>query len=159
MPEIILTDKSGHPVLTVADDGFSVSCLGRTVPMLAGYGRLENQAAAIASLARVDVPHSADQSYEIGGNVLVRTATTHAFTMACAYTDTQGNARVLTLTFGLLAGGVTTTSIANANGTVPYHGVPVRIRAKKGTSVIVSTTGTFTTVAYDAEASIGLAGS
>lgn len=158
MPEIVLSDKSGHPILTVSDDGFSVAVLGRTVPMLTGYGRLENQTAAIAALAVVNVPHSADQSYEVGGNILVRTATTHAFTMTVSYTDTQGNARVKTLSFELLAGGALVTSVANANGAVPYHGTPCRIRAKKGTTVTVATTGTFTTVAYDAEASIGLAG-
>jgi hypothetical protein len=50
-------------------------------------------------------------------------------------------------------GALNVTSIGNANGAVPYIGVPQRIRCKKGTTIVFATTGTFTTVTYNAEAS------
>lgn len=156
MSEVVLRDKSGHPILAVRDDGFSIEILGQTLPQVVGSARVVGAVAALPALVVLGVPHSGDQSYEIGANLLVTTATTHAFTMTVAYTDEGGTARTLTLTFGLVAGGVAVTSIANANGAVPYHGVPVRIRAKKGTTITIATVGTFTAVAYNAEAVIAL---
>lgn len=157
MSEVVLRDRSGHPILQVEDDGYSVKALGQIVP-LSFFGRVEGAVAAIPALLVVTVPPSSDRSYEISGNVNVTTATTHAFTMTCAYTDEAGTARTLTMTFGLVAGGVTVTSIANGNGAVPYMGAGVRIRAKRGTTITFATTGTFTAVAYNAEAACVFAG-
>lgn len=125
---------------------------GNGVPVVVGYGRFEGLVAAKASIAAFTVG-AADASFEVSANVLVTTATTHAFTLTCAYTDEGNTARTLTMTFGLVAGGVTTTSIANATGAVPYHGVPVCIRAKGGTTITIASAagGTYTTVVYNAE--------
>lgn len=125
---------------------------GNGVPVVVGYGRTTGATAAVASIAAFTVG-TADGSFEVSANVLVTTATTHAFTLTCAYTDEGNSARTLTLTFGLVAGGVTTTSIANATGTVPYHGVPVSIRCKAGTTITIASAagGTYTTVVYNAE--------
>ena len=131
----------------------NVSTAGLGVPAIYGSGRSTAQTAAVASVAAYTVG-AADGSFAITANVLVTTATNHAFTVTCTYTDEGNTSRTVTLTFGLVAGGVTTTSIANANGAVPYMGVPLRIRAKAGTTITIATTGTFTTVTYNVEASI-----
>jgi hypothetical protein len=111
------------------------------------------QTAAVASVATLTLGAS-DGTFEVAANVLVTTATTHAFTVTCAYTDEGNTARTLTLPFVLVAGTAIVTSVANANGAVPYMGIPVRIRAKAGTPITITTTGTFTTVTYNVEGSI-----
>jgi hypothetical protein len=125
---------------------------GNGVPVVMAYGRTVGATAAVSSIATFTVGAN-DGSFKVVANVLVTTATTHAFTLTCAYTDEGGSARTLTLTFGLVAGGVATTSVANATGTVPYHGVPVVIRAKAATTITIASAagGTYTTVVYNAE--------
>ena len=129
-----------------------VNTAGRGVPVIVAQDRTVAATAAVASIAAFTVG-SADATFEVSANVLVTTATTHAFTLTCAYTDEGNTARTLTLTFGLVAGGVATTSIANATGTVPYHGVPVTIRCKAATTITIASAagGTYTTVVYNAE--------
>lgn len=129
-----------------------VATAGHGVPAIVAYGRVTGQNVANASIAAFTVGAN-DASFEVSANVLVTTATTHSFTLTCAYTDEGNSARTLTLTFGLVAGGVATTSIANGNGTVPYHGVPVTIRCKAGTTITIASAagGTYTTVVYNAE--------
>lgn len=121
-------------------------------PAIVATGRATAQVAANASVSTFTVG-AADASFEVSANVLVTTATAHAFTVTCAYTDEGNTARTLTMTFGLVAGGVATTSIANANGAVPYMGVPLHIRAKSGTAITIATAagGTYTTVTYNVE--------
>jgi hypothetical protein len=156
MPKVILNDDSGHPILKLADDGQTVLVLDQVIGHIYS-NRTEGAIAAIANLLTVQVPHAADRTYEIAGNVRPTTSTTHAFTMTCTYTDEGGTSRTLTMCFTLVAGGSLVTSIANANGAVPYMGVPQRIRCKKGTTIVFATTGTFTTVTYNAEASCAVA--
>jgi hypothetical protein len=127
-----------------------VTAVGNGVPVIVGAGRITASNAGNANINTYATP-AADGSYEISANVLVTTATTHAFTFTVAYTDEGNTARTVTMTFGLVAGGVTTTSIANANGAVPYMGVPLHIRTKASTNIVCATTGTFTTVTYNAE--------
>ena len=128
---------------------------GHGVPAIVAQGRVVAQAAAVASIAAYTVG-AQDASFEVSANVLVTTATTHSFTLTCDYTDEGNTARTLTLTFGLVAGGVATTAIANGNSTVPYHGVPVTIRCKAAPSITIASAagGTYTTVVYNAEAAI-----
>lgn len=125
---------------------------GLGVVVIRASGRSLAQAAAVASVATFTPV--ADASFEVSANILVTTATTHAFTATCAYTDEGNTARTVTLNFSLVAGGAFTTSIANANGAVPYLGMPIHIRAKAATAITIATTGTFTTVAYNVEATI-----
>jgi len=141
--------------ITGASGALKARLNGATVfvaPAVRRVGRATAQTAAVASVAAYTVP-AADGSFEVSANVLVTTATTHAFNIECAYTDEGNTARVLTMTFGLVAGGVTTTSIANANGAVPYMGVPLHIRAKASTTITIRTqaAGTYTTVTYNVE--------
>lgn len=159
MPKTLLNDGDSRAMLTLEDDHRTLKLFGHVVVANVASGRALAQAAAIAALATYFVPsEGGDRSFEVGANVLVLTATTHAFTMTVAYTDEGGTARTLTMTFGLVAGGAAVTSIANGNGAVPYHGFSGRIRAKAGTLITVATTGTFTTVSYNAEAVIRIVG-
>lgn len=93
----------------------------------------------------------ADSTYQVSAYVRVTTATNHNFTVTCSYTDEGNTARTLTLSFTLVAGGTLVTGVANANGTVPYMGLPQIIRCKAGTTISFNTTGTFTTVVYNWE--------
>ncbi len=114
-----------------------------------GYGRTTGATAAVTTV--VSIIPSVDGSYFVSANVLVTVATTHAFTVTCAYTDEGNTARTLTLAFTLVAGGTFVTSVANANGAVPYMGVIQQIRARGGVAITIATTGTFTTVTYNVE--------
>lgn len=127
-----------------------ITTAGGGVPAIYGQGRQTGRAAAFASVATYTVG-AADASFLVWANVLVTTATTHSFTVTCAYTDEGNTARTLTLSFSLVAGGAMTTTIANAAGAVPYQGIPIAIRCKASTAITIATTGTFTTVLYNVE--------
>ncbi len=126
-----------------------VTTAGIGTPAVYGQGRFTAQTAAKATVATYTVGAS-DGSFIVSANVLVTTATSHNFTVTCAYTDESNTARTLTLNFSTTAG-VIATAIANAAGAVPYHGLPLHIRAKASTAITIATTGTFTTVTYNVE--------
>lgn len=119
-----------------------------TLPGITSTSRFTGQTAA-KSLTAYTVG-AADSSFLVSANVLVTTATVHAFTVTVTYTDEGNTSRTVTMQFSNLAGAFV-TSIANAAGTVPYEGVPLHIRAKAGTTITVASTGTFTTVTYNIE--------
>lgn len=123
----------------------------KTIPTIV-MGRQTAQTAAVASIVTQTVG-AADTSYTISANVLVTTATVHSFTVICAYTDEGNTARTLTLQLSTIAGAFV-TAITNAQGTVPYEGVPLHIRAIAGSTITLATTGTFTTVTYNVEGAI-----
>lgn len=120
------------------------------VPVIVAQARATAQTAAKASLISYTVG-AADTSYEVSGNVLVTASTTHTFVESVTYTDEGNTSRTLNLTFTLVSGGSPGTSIANANGAVPYMGLVQQIRAKAGTTITFQTTGTFTSVTYNVE--------
>lgn len=133
--------------LAVANGGTgSSSALG--IPIIVGNDRKTGLTAAQA-LATYTVGGS-DASYHVSANILVTAATLHNFTATISYTDEGNTARVLTMNFSTIAGALTPT-IANAGGAAPYEGVPLHIRAKAGTTIILATVGTFTTVTYSFE--------
>lgn len=115
------------------------------------HGRSTAQTAAVGSVAAYTP--TADGSFIISMNVLVTTSTLHNFTATVAYTDEGNTARTVTLQFSTLAGAFV-TAMTNAQGTVPYEGVPLHIRVKASTAITLATTGTFTTVTYNVEGSI-----
>jgi hypothetical protein len=125
---------------------------GNGVPVVVGYGRTVAATAAVASIAAFTVG-AADASFEVKANVLVTTATTHTFTLTCAYTDEGNTARTLTLPFVLVAGSAVVTSVANATGAVPYMGIAINIRCKAATTITIASAagGTYTSVVYNAE--------
>lgn len=111
------------------------------------------QTAAVANVVQWTVGAS-DGSFEISANVLITAATTHSFTVTCAYTDEGNTARTVTLNFSTVAGVISNAAITNVGGTVPYEGVPLHIRCKAATTITIATTGTFTSVTYNVEGRI-----
>lgn len=120
-------------------------------------GRSVAAAAAVPSVVAYTVG-AADASFEVSANVLITTATAHSFNVTVAYTDEGNTARTATLNFSTVAGAISNAAIGNAGGAVPYLGVPIAIRCKASTSITVATSGTFTTVAYNVEATIAQLG-
>lgn len=136
------------PVLHMIDDAGN----NRTLS-LAVVGRATAQVATNASVATVTVG-AADGTFIVSANVLVTTATTHDFDVQCTYTDEGNTARTVTMPLRLV--GSTTALVAavvNANGAVPYIGVPIHIRVKTATAITIRTeaAGTYTTVTYNVE--------
>ena len=80
---------------------------------IVGTGRSVGATAAVASVATYTLPAS-DGSFLVNANVLVTTATTHSFTVTCAYTDEGNTARTQTLNFSTVAGVISNTAIGNA---------------------------------------------
>lgn len=113
--------------------------------------RATAQAAAVASLLAYTVT-GVDSSFDVSANVNVTTATTHNFTVTCAYTDETNTARTLTLGFTQLSGATFLTAITNVTGAGPYESPVYHIRCKAGTTITFATVGVFTAVAYNVEA-------
>jgi hypothetical protein len=130
----------------------NVTTAGYGVPAIYGQARVTAQTAAVASIATY-TNGAADGSFEVSANVLVTASTTHSFTVTCSYTDEGNTSRTLTLTFSQLTGTLL-TSITNVQGVGAYEGVVLHIRVKASTSITIGTTGTFTSVTYNAEGAI-----
>lgn len=126
----------------------NLTTAGQGVAPILGNGRFTAKTAA--QTVSTTAVGAADASFEISANVLVTTATVHNFTVTCSYTDEGNTARTLTLTFSNLAGTLL-TAIANAAGAIPYEGIPLHIRCKAGTNIVIASVGTFTTVTYNIE--------
>lgn len=130
----------------------NITTTGWGVPAIYGYARPAAGQVGAVTLSTYTVG-AADGSFLVSANILVTTATLHSFTVTCTYTDEGNTSRTLTLQLSTIAGAFI-TAITNAQGTVPYEGVPLHIRAKASTSITIATTGTFTTVVYNGESSI-----
>lgn len=142
------TPSSGG-ILPVADGGTgSSTLLGAGIPTVVGSDRATGKTAAF-SLATYTVPAS-DSSFIVSANLNVTTSTTFSIGVTCTYTDETNTSRTLTLTFSTLAG-VFLTAITNGFGASAYEGIPLHIRAKANTTIILATVGTFTTVTYNFE--------
>lgn len=160
MPQQLI-DTVGNPLNPVGDSpakiGFAKvnAMFAELYSLVKPYNnvRVVGAVAAISSVNAITVG-SQDGTFIIDANVLVTTATTHAFTVTCSYTDEGGTARTATLSFTNIAGTAIVTSVANATGAVPYQGMDIMIRCKAGTTITIATTGTFTSVVYNIEASI-----
>lgn len=129
----------------------NVTAVGYGVPAI--YGNTRLTAKTSAQTVSTTAVGAADGSFEISANVLVTTSTLHSFTVTCTYTDEGNTSRTLTLTFSNV-GGTLLTAIANAGGAVPYEGIPLHIRAKASTNIVIASTGTFTTVTYNIESMV-----
>lgn len=127
--------------------------VGLGTAFIKARGRTEGATAAVPSVCTYTVG-AADETIEAVATVSVTTATTHSFSVQCAYTDETNTARTITMPFRLLAD---TTSVqgvvVNTNGAVPYLGIGVTVRAKAGTTVTILTQagGTYTTVVFNVE--------
>lgn len=96
---------------------------------------------------------SSDASYLLSANLNLTAVTTASFIVTATYTDESNVSRVLTLPFVQLAG-VPLVTITNITGTGPYEGLPVHIRCKANTTIVVATVGTFTSVTYNVESHV-----
>lgn len=113
-------------------------------------GRAINQTAAVASVATLTVG-GADSSYEVSANLLATVATAFSFAIVCAFTDESNQARSITMNMQLASGSISNgASLTNATGPI-FMGIPMAIRCKAGTTITISTSGTFTTVTYNVE--------
>jgi hypothetical protein len=149
MPEVVLRDKSGRPVLSVADDGFTLlagdGSLGLP-PGVAGQGRFAGVVAAAQTVFAFQVP-GIDTSYELEANLNITTLGSGNINVQVVYTDETGAVRTAFQVFQLVNGS-TQTALATA---AAFMGYVTRIRAKAGTTVTMSTTGTFTGCTYNVE--------
>lgn len=116
------------------------------------YGRSVAQTAAVASVVTKTVG-AADASFTVSAHLLVTTSTTHSFEVKVTYTDEGNTSRVTAMDFASTASQYLAV-VANTSGAVNYAGRPLHVRAKAGTTITVSTVGTFTTVTYNVEAII-----
>lgn len=94
---------------------------------------------------------SSDSSFLVSANVNVTTSTTHNFTVTCTYTDEGNTSRTLTFGFTQLSGATLLTAITNITGAGPYESPTFHIRCKAGTTIVIASTGTFTSVTYNIE--------
>lgn len=123
------------------------------VPTIVDTGRHAAQTAAVASVVAYTVGAS-DGSFVVSGNVNVTTSGSESFEVTVAYTDETNMARTQSLKFMYGNSGTISSTVAAANGALPYNGLSVRIRCKAATSITVATAGTFTGCTYNVEADI-----
>lgn len=155
----LLTDLQvgGSSVISVGKTGrlarySGVATAGWGVPAIYASGRSTGQTAAVASVTSYTVG-AADGSFDVAANLNVTASTTHSISVTVAYTDETSTARTLTLNLFDL-NGVALTTITQVEGTGPYSANPFRIRCLAGSTITVATTGVFTSVAYNVEATI-----
>lgn len=145
--EVVVRDKTGRAILGISKT---------TGALLVLSGRSSGGASGLVAASGAICSHQVgpnDALFRVAAHVLVTTATTHSFGVEVAYTDPGGTARVLVLSFTLIAGGGGFTLVANANGAVPYLGVQQVIKAKANTTITIRTAagGTYTTVNYSVD--------
>ena len=130
----------------------AVNTAGFGVAAIYASGRSTGQIAAVASVATYAVG-VADGSFDVATNINVTASTTHSISAAVSYTDETGVSRTFIVPHSDL-NGVLMTSITQVNGTGPYSSQSYRIRCLSGTAITVATTGIFTSVTYNVEATI-----
>jgi hypothetical protein len=139
------------PVATTNGRLVDSALAAANIPNIQATGRATAQTAANASVSTFTVGGS-DGSFLVSANVLVTTSSAESFTATVSYTDEGNTARVVTFNFSNI-GGTIGSSIAFANGAVPYEGIPLHIRAKAATAITVKTAagGTYTGCTYNIE--------
>lgn len=129
-----------------------IATAGQGMPSIYSYG--DTVAATNTGTASIATyTPAADGTFEVSGNVLITTSTTHSFSLDCTYTDESNVARTLVIPVAQLAGTfVTSGLITNITGAGPYESATMTIRCKAATVITVRTSagGTFTTVVYNA---------
>lgn len=131
----------------------AVATAGWGVPAVYGTGRIVGTIDTRAAAAATYTVGAADGTFEVSGNVLVTTSTTHSFSLDVSYTDESNVARVLILPMTQLAGAfITGGLITNVTGAGPYEAPVITIRCKTATAITIRVSaGTFTTVVYNSE--------
>jgi hypothetical protein len=121
-----------------------------TSPLIVGNARATGKTAAFA-LATYTVGAS-DTTFQVSANVNITAVTVASFQVTCTYHDETNTSRTLVLNFSQINGTFVQTLTA-ALGVGAYEGVPLQIRAKAGTTIIIASTagGTYTSVTYSLE--------
>lgn len=127
----------------------SVATTGWGIPAIYATGRSTAQVGAVASVATYTVG-AADGSFWVSANANVTTFAVGTFNVNCVYTDETNTVNTLKLNFSSVTG---TLGIAIAAAGA-FEGIPAHIRAKSGTAITITTTGTFTSLTYNVEGSI-----
>lgn len=140
------TNITGIPKITTYS---SVATAGNGLIAVRASGRVLAQTAAASSVATVTVG-AADATYLVCANALVTAFVAGTFNITCAYTDEGNTSRLLDLTVTSLVG---VLGIAVAAAGV-FSGVPAQIRCKASTTITIATSGTFTSLTYNAEGMI-----
>ncbi|MDB5343208.1 MAG: hypothetical protein JWP89_1585 [Schlesneria sp.] len=150
--DVLTANATGIAIAGKVTNYNGLSAVGVPITVASAY-LITN--AAVTSFCSYTVPAAADAVFEVACSVLVKaTSSSYNFAAKLSYTDTGGTARTATLVFQLV-GGTTTIAVSNAGGGVaPYLGIPVRFRAKAGTTISIATSGTFAVVLYDIDASL-----
>lgn len=119
-------------------------------PLIVGNARMTGLTAAQA-LATYTVG-ATDTTFQVSANVNMTAVTIASFQVTCTYTDETTTSRTLVLNFSQISGTLVQTLTA-ALGVGAYEGVPLHIRAKAGTTIIIASTagGTYTSVTYNFE--------
>lgn len=133
----------------IASTYANISTAGQGIPSIYAYNRSTAQTGAIGSLATYTLP-ATDGSFLVSANINITAFTAGTFNTTVTYTDETNTSRTLTLNFSSITGTLGITLAAAG----AFEGIPVHIRAKASTSITVATSGTFTTLTYNAEASI-----
>lgn len=142
----VQTHITGLPALTTYN---SVATAGAGLVAIRGSGRVVAQSAAAASIATVTVG-AANASYLVCANALVTAYALGTFNITCGYTDEGNTSRVLDFTVTSLVGAL---GIAIAAAGV-FSGIAAQIRCKASTTITIATSGTFTSLTYNAEGMI-----
>lgn len=133
---------------TVFTGGIATTVGSVATPRIVGNARMTGRTAAQA-LATLTVGAS-DTTFQVSANVNITAVAVASFQVTCTYTDETSTSRTLVLNFSQISGTLVQTLTA-ALGTGAYEGVPLQIRAKTGTTIIIASTGTFTSVTYNLE--------
>lgn len=120
------------------------------VPIIVGNARMTGLTTAQA-LATYTVGAS-DTTFQVSANVNITAVTIASFQVTCTYTDETNTSRTLVLNFSQISGTLVQTLTA-ALGAGAYEGVPLQIRAKAGTTIIIASAagGTYTSISYNLE--------
>lgn len=118
-------------------------------PLLVGNARVTGQTGAVSSIATYTVGAS-DGSFLVGGNVLCTVYSSGSFSIAVSYTDESNTARTNQPFEGHFTSGYGTA----ISGAGVFEVQPMQIRAKAATTITILTSGTFTSLTYNAEGTI-----
>ena len=126
----------------------NVATAGTGVPAVYGSSRVTGQVAANSSVASY-TNGSSDATFIVGANANCTAYSSGSFSINVSYTDEGGTARTVPFQGHFTSGYGTTIS-----GTGAFEGQTLMIRAKASTTITITTSGTFTSLTYNAEGSI-----
>lgn len=134
-----------------------IATVGNGVATVQGAGTIAGTVDSRSAAVATYTVGAADATFKVGGNVNVTASATHTFSLDVTYTDETNVARTLILPMAQLAGAFITGGLITAvTGTGPYESTSMIIRCKAATAITIrpSAGGTYTSVTYNAAATI-----